>query len=491
MAHSTVYVPIVEFLEEYYQPFGAPPKKTPDLWARILRAAFTPNDKMELPYSTVILSAPKKNAKSSYGAGICVWFAFCMAETEHGGLIIYVANKKEQAKKLGYQFMLDAIEKHPLLKAATPTRQVNLIKTEDGVRIYPITTDAGGEAGSEPEIIWHDEMWACTDHDERLFAELTPVPTRRNSIRLITSYAGWENTSTILRRLYLQGIQGEPHPDFADVKGHEGEPCVYVNKDAGMFMAWITGQGHMPWHHTEKHQKYLAEQEATLPKSEFRRLHYNLWGSGQESIDMDDWDACTLPGYDPNDLLKDLTATRSMYLAAGADASFRRDLTACLSVYKQEGKFWVGPWMTWNPAAYGKDFDLEKTIEAYILMLKSRFRLRDVYYDPFQFHRSAMTLRRRGVRMEEWVQSPSNTKLMGTNLTTLLRERRIVLPDDPFLRMQAKSTVLQFLPEGGVVLKKDKYNQKIDAIIALSMSLIAARDLPDLSADLAGQFMFM
>lgn len=430
-------------------------------------------------------------AKTSYGAGICTWFAYCMAETEHGGLIVYVANKKEQAKKLGYQMIFDAIEKHPLLRAATPTRQVNMIKTEDGVRIYPITTEAGGEAGSEPEIIWHDEMWACTEYDERLFAELTPVPTRRNSFRLITSYAGWENTSTILHRLYRQGMQGEPHPDFLDVKGVDGEPCVWVNKEAGMFMAWVTGQGHMPWHHTEKHKKYLQEQEATLPKTEFRRLHYNLWGSGQESIEMEDWDACTMEDYDPQAILSDISESRRIYLAAGADASYRRDLTACMTVFKRDGKFWVGPFMTWNPAAYGKDFDLEKTIEAYLLMLKQRFRLRDVYYDPFQFHRSALTLMRRGLRMKEWTQGPANTKMMGTNLTTLLRERRIVLPPDPFLRHQAKSTVLQFLPEGGVVLKKDKHNQKIDAIIALSMALIAAQDLPDLSADLSKGFLFV
>lgn len=67
----------------------------------------------------------------------------------------------------------------------------------------------------------YDELWGSTsESSRRLWDELTPVPTRRNSIRFITTYAGWEGESTLLWDLFKQVVGRDEHPDGQGVRLH-------------------------------------------------------------------------------------------------------------------------------------------------------------------------------------------------------------------------------------------------------------------------------
>lgn len=491
-SHLTRYIPIVDFLERYYRPEGITKDwKLPDPWKRVLREAFTPNRQLKLPYTTVILSARKKSIKTTVSAGIGYWFAFCMSEPM--GEIIIVANKKEQAKGRAFLMIQRSMKAVPEIRAACARITGNLIETANGVRIYPITSEAGGEAGANPEIIMHDEAWAMAGvQDERLWAELTPVATRRNSIRIITSYAGWTSASPILKHVYDQAMMGEPHPDFLDMVGVDGEPVVRVRKDTRTFCYWETA-ARMPWQQTPDYEQYLEEQKATLfPRSEYIRLHENKWTAGEEGFNMDDWDACVDPRWDPNAMTYDgdsIGNPEDLWIAGGIDAATQRDMTAVVTFFKRDDKFWLGPWACWQPTK-NQDFDLEKTVESFVLNLKAKYRLRKVYCDRYQLHRSIVTLKRRGVDIEPFEQTQSNTKLMGSNLYGALQQRSIVLPANPILRTQAAATNL-VISHDGVQLKKSKRNLKIDVIVAMSMALLAAEKLPNLSLNIRESFMFL
>ena len=66
---------------------------------------------------------------------------------------------------------------------------------------------------------------------------MTPVPTRTNSIRFITTYAGFENESKLLRELYLLGVDPDEHPDGKGERLHPTLP-IYCNRDARSFCYW-------------------------------------------------------------------------------------------------------------------------------------------------------------------------------------------------------------------------------------------------------------
>jgi hypothetical protein len=55
-----------------------------------------------------------------------------------------------------------------------------------------------------------DELWGyISERAQRLWDEMVPVPTRKVSIRLTVTYAGFEGESTLLESLYNRALQGE------------------------------------------------------------------------------------------------------------------------------------------------------------------------------------------------------------------------------------------------------------------------------------------
>lgn len=465
------YVPIVDFLEGIYRPMDRKPITVHEPWRSILTAAFTPDPVTgKLLYSTVILSCVKKSGKSLYAGGVTAWFAECISPP--GDEILLVANKREQVLARVFRDLTLARENHPLLKKAWKV-QTKRIETSNGTSIIGITTEAGGEAGANPGLIVHDELWAWTaGPDERLFAELSPVPNKLNSIRLIVTYAGYSSTSTVLWREYEAAMACPPHPDFAHLTDDEGKPVVRASRETRTFCYW-DHVPRMPWQTDADGQAYYQDQERKCLPSEFLRLHRNRWTSGEEGIDMDWWDACVDPDYEPPESMP------TVYLALGADASFKKDLTAVMTVYKKGGRFYLGPYKWWQPDPKKEEFDVEATAGDYIRGLKGRYRVRCGNYDSYQFASCALGLKRQGFRIEEFKQSQDNAKRMGNKIVEVLRHRKIVLPPDKFLRQQAASVTLKVSADGVQLTKAGARNKKIDSITALSMALLAAEKLPD------------
>ncbi len=103
----------------------------------------------------------------------------------------------------------------------------------------------------------------------------------------------------------------------------------------------------------------------------------------------------------------------------GVDASVKKDRSAVVTVYKEGGKIRLGPKRFWQPSA-DEPMDLEETMEKYLLELHKGFTLLSVKYDPFQFHRSAMTLTKKGLPMAEYPQTVPNLTEIGQNLFDLV-----------------------------------------------------------------------
>jgi hypothetical protein len=74
---------------------------------------------------------------------------------------------------------------------------------------------------------------------------LTPVPTRKNSIRFVSSYAGFENESQLLWDLYKQVVSKDEHPEGQGERLHSELP-IYGNREARIFAYW-DHEPRMPW----------------------------------------------------------------------------------------------------------------------------------------------------------------------------------------------------------------------------------------------------
>jgi hypothetical protein len=284
----------------------------------------------------------------------------------------------------------------------------------------------------------------------------------------VDSYAGFAGDAPVLEPMWQRALAGERLDDELPIYA-SGRLWAFVDSGAeAQARAWRGTP--------EAMAAYYREQAATLRPGTFARLHLNAWASGEEAfVTAEEWDACVAEDMTP--MLED----RQLAVSAGVDASTKGDAAAVVAVAKVDGKVRLVAHRVWRPS---KDdpLDLEETIEAYLLELRSRFRLAAVMYDPMQMHRSAVTLAKAGVPMCEFPQTSANLTAAGQNLYELIRGRNLVAYPDAELRSHVLDAVAVDTGRGWR-LAKEKASRKIDGAAALSF---AALDSIDRSTEPAG-----
>lgn len=160
------------------------PFKLMDHQREILRLAFTFDENGRLPYDTVIYSCVKRSGKTTLNSALTLWWAFTQ---EAPNEILILANDLEQTLARVFKTMEGIIKFNPELKAEAEV-QAKTIYLANGSTITAISSDYTGAAGSNHGLISYDELWGyISESSTRLWEELTPVPTRRNSIRFIST----------------------------------------------------------------------------------------------------------------------------------------------------------------------------------------------------------------------------------------------------------------------------------------------------------------
>ena len=175
-------VDLIQFIDRFALCEDGQPLRLENHQRRILGEAFRFDKDGCLPYRTVIYSAPKKSGKTAVNALVSLWWAFCIQPPDE---IIIASNDLDQAVSRVYDAGRGFIERNPTLRAeAYITR--NLITLDNGTTIKAIPSDYAGEAGANQGLASFDELWGfMSERSRRLYEELTPVPTRKNSIRFI------------------------------------------------------------------------------------------------------------------------------------------------------------------------------------------------------------------------------------------------------------------------------------------------------------------
>ncbi|MCK4488180.1 MAG: hypothetical protein KAU38_15655, partial [Desulfobacterales bacterium] len=287
---------------------------------RILDHCFTFDADGKLPYSVIGYSCVKKSGKTTVNAIVLGYWAY---NIEAPNELIVCANKKDQAISRAFKELKGFIRRDPVLGSEIAAETASQITSKNGTIITAIPVDYSGEAGANQGLVTHDELWGLTtERERRLYDELTPVPTRKNSIRLITTYAGFEGESELLEDLYHQ-IFDPQHNVKEGVERPLGEDFPAYAKGE-LFMYW-DHEPRMPWQTPE----YYASQKQQLRTNTYLRLHENKWVSSETGLfNMEKWDACVDLEHSPP--LPD----KSNHLWVGVDASVKKDRSAVVSVYR-------------------------------------------------------------------------------------------------------------------------------------------------------------
>jgi hypothetical protein len=399
---------------------------------RILRKVFTINPKTgRFPYRTVVYSAPKKSGKSTIGSLIEAYFAACIEAPNN---IYCLANDREQSAGRVFGFAL------PTLYAlgGKPEGKYRVIMPNGSI-VQALTSNASKEAGGTYGLTIWDELWAYKSELARLlWDEMMPIDTRENSLRLVVTYAGFEDSSDLLFDIYSKVFVDTSEEEIKEGANVVEElkdivttnpkgniiPCCYEVPKSGLFY-YNDHSRRMSWQTSERGLALKDEVEEDLTPVNRFRLFYNMWQKTENRFLEPEW---IDESFEPlKDETRDLDGTItplkvSIYfpplrpMTFSIDASQRNDCTGLLGTFDYLDYYCTGYAKAWYPL--GIDIDLEETVMAEIvrlfrqgliarrdekdmtaaelkLMREEGLIALDVWYDPTHFHQVAMNLRKK------------------------------------------------------------------------------------------------
>jgi Terminase large subunit, ATPase domain len=417
---------------------------------RFLEHAFQTDEYGRLRYPELLYACPKKSGKTTFAAIIVLTMLLLFGGSYPEATIC--ANDYEQAQARVFTMIRRIIECSPLLRVEAKLTQDRVTFPTFGAVISAIASDYAGAAGGNQNISVFDELWGyVSERSRRLWDELIPPPTRKIACRLTTTYAGFENESQLLEELYRRGLQ---------------QPLVGTDLYGGdgLLMFW----SHVPiapW----QDERWLAEMQRSLRPNAYARMIENCFVSSESTfVDMSWYDQCVLPSAAP------IMADPDLSISVAVDASVKHDSSAIVATSwdKKSQVVRLVFHRIYQPAP-DDPLDFEATIEATVLDLRKRFRVRKVLFDPYQMVASAQRLARQGVKMEEFPQSVPNLTAASQNLFELLQGRTLILYPNADIRL-AMSRAIAIETARGWRIAKEKQNHKIDVVIALAMSALAS-----------------
>lgn len=305
-AHARFYIPSTQ------QPIVLAPHQQ-----AVLRLAFTRDASGHFPCQTLLFSTIKQSGKSTIAGVILRWYA----ETQQRYSELYcVGNDRDQAMTRSFREVRWSIEQSPgydndrdRLPGAWSLLRTIMRCQITGSEIRALAVDSKGEAGGKPALQVWTELWGFEQEEAlRFWDELTPIPTIPDSMRIVETYAGYENESALLKSLYDTGKAGHQLSAgelsvrtgcalgvFAEATHPDDPVPIWHNPAASQIMYWDSGPAarRLPWQLNERAAEYYAAQAITLLPAAFDRLHYNYWtASTGQFITREMWNKC----YDPS-----------------------------------------------------------------------------------------------------------------------------------------------------------------------------------------------
>lgn len=395
-----------------------------------------------------LLGCPKKSGKSTIAAIVALYLLCTKPDAE----IYIVGPDLEQSTLVVYNKIRKSIRLNPRLRDNLVVHKDQITDPRIDSFIRPLACSSTN-AGLNPTLCIFDELWRFTSEEAvQAYDELTNVPNR-DSLNLIVSYAGYrEDEDSILYVLYKHGIDQQ-----------EGTEDV----DTHFLFRWYGEElyNDIPW----VTKNYLTLQRSRLRPNSYARLHQNLWVSGSESF-------ITAQVYDECIHNHRKGGRFEGQVCVGVDIGLKHDASAIAVVGRVDSKtlILVDHTVFIPDEHQHQTLDLENTVERALLNYNKEYKIKKVLYDPYQFARSAATLKAAGLKMVEFPQTVSNTCEMSEALSDLLHNQRLLLYPDGILRQHLLNARVKQTQRGWRLVKA-KSGRKIDLTIALALATLGAQ----------------
>jgi phage terminase large subunit-like protein len=481
---------------------------------QILRDLFGTFDEDGLrTYRDVYLEVPKKNSKTTFCAGLVLYF---LSSTGTTGTEVYSAATARDQAGILFRAAQQMVLNSPSMSArfeCIPSGK-RIVKRVDPTSFYAaISADGDVHDGIQPALVVRDELHRWRTRKALELNEILErgMITRRQMMAIDITTAGEVDESPLCwrRHEYAQQIQKGVFEDrrfygriwAADLQQH----------------AWDTVEARVqanPSH--EANGGYLKDsvladmlvkaQNDPAAAAEYKRYHLNIWGQRDEAaIDLDKWIACgggvdlrEWPEYDV-ELLISKWGLAEKPCAIGVDAAWTIDLASMVCIFPpEEDEIWRLVAFYWIPSERAKEKERRdkvpyrdwvrrgfiqespgeandmRDIAAKVKWAVEMFDVSHVAFDPWNFRATANELAEEGVPMIDISQNFGKLSAPTKLLLGLYLDGKLAHGNNPVLNWNASCLALQADRKDNVQPTKPdrgKSGKRIDGISAIVTGL--------------------
>lgn len=433
-------------------------------------------------YRRAYVEVPRGNGKSTLLSGVGL---YCLVADHEGGAEVYsFATTRDQAKivfgdakvmaernaslraKFGLQVLANAL----FVPSTNSTFQA---KSAEGSTLDGLNT----------HLAIVDELHA---HKTRAVYDVveTSLGKRKNSLMFVITTAGFDTSGicyevrTMVTKVLEKSVTDETQ--FGIIYGLD-EADDWTTEEA-------LEKANPNWGISVRPEviSSLMKKAIALPSAvnNFKTKHLDIWCSASAAwMDMQAWDA--------NEVAVDRSFYEGLPCYIGLDVGAKNDITAKVLLFPRENGFMIFAdfylpeaaiekstnsqyrgWVEdgWISVSGGAMTDLSR-IEEGLRGDLSRYDVRGIAYDPWNALQLAMSLANDGAPMIEYRNTVQNFSDPMKSLEALVQDKRINHDGDPVLRWMMSNVVAKLDAKDNIFPRKERYENKIDGVVALIMAL--------------------
>lgn len=405
------------------------------------------------PYS--FLTRSRGASKSADLAAMAV--AAMVAQLAPASRLYAVAADRDQGR-----LIVDSVQgfaqRTPELVGALDVQAYRVGATRSGSVLEILAADAAGSWGLRPSFVVVDEVaqWGSTGAPRRLWEAV---------VTAVAKIAGC--------RLAVCTTAGDPAHWSRRVLDHaQSDPMWRVHEVPGP----------APWLDPAR----LAEQRRRLPESAYRRLFLNEWVAADDRLASPEQirALATLDG--------PLPPTRPHTYVVAVDLGLSRDATVAVVAHAEPLARVLADDPPWQETIVGTRLVLDRLetwqgtrdrpvdlagVEAWIGQASDSYFGAKVIVDPWQAAGLAQRLRRRGVRVDEFVFTAQSVGRIARTLIVAVENGALALPDDEALLDELEHVRVRETTPGVYRIDHDA-DRHDDRAIALGLAAVTLLDRP-------------
>lgn len=431
-------------------------------------------------YRTAFIFVPRKNGKTTFGAGLVNYVLFC--DGEPGAECYSAAADKEQAS-LAFEIAKLQVEAEPALHSRATIYQKSIVLNGEASSYKPLSAEAYSKHGYNVHFVLSDELHAQPDRDLIDVLE-TGMGSRDQPmmVHITTSDFAGESICNETHG-YAVKVRDGIIPDDSFL------PVIYeaaAEDDWTDPAVWAKANPNLGVSFDEDFLRRKCEKAKLVVSLEntFKRLYLNIRTEQEVRwIKMDQWDACS-PRFAESDLAGESCCV-------GIDFGWRDDFAAMVAVFNVGDLcYWIPRF--WLPAECARDKRVEPIrtfideglltltdgnstdIEAMYAQLDEWakvFTVSEVVIDPANARKQGQDLQRVGYEVYEFRQAMSTFTEPCRRFEQLLADGNLRHGGNKVMRWMASNAAAKLNGLNEIMPRKKISAEKIDGITAALMAL--------------------